>query len=348
MTAVPYPASIKWESPSCGDIPEPALSLELRKKGIDEEMARRIRMTCSCRDCSEIPKVPNAGRTEVARGIQAQRMHNGVLVAADGYCGPWMTEIIRNLKGHHEPQEERVFHEVVESLDRPRVMVELGAYWSYYSLWFLSKHPGARSIIVEPDPNHLEIARTNFMLNDKSATVVQAAIGRTSVRASPFRCESDGVSRLLPTVSVDDLVRLLGIESPIDILLADIQGVETSMLEGVSSCVEGGMLRYLFVSTHSHQISGDYRTHQRCLTLLQQMGATIVAEHTVEESYSGDGLIVAAFPPAPGLHVEISFNRHKNSLFGSSEELIGDVMEALESLRSQKPRRTLWKWPFKT
>lgn len=353
MTSDSCPAPIVWESPSEGDIPETAFSLELRKKAIDEEMARRIRMTCSCEDCSGIPKVEDAGRLQVSRGIQAQKMHNGVLVVADGYCGPWMTEIIRQLQGHHEPQEERVFHTIVESLDAPAAMVELGAYWSYYSLWFLARHPRARSIIVEPDPNHLEIAKSNFMLNNRNATMVQAAVGSASARAIPFRCESDGMSRTLPMVSVDDLVRQLQIESPIDILLADIQGAETSMLEGISSCIERKLLRYLFLSTHSHHISGDHRTHQRCLAFLQQLGAWIVAEHTVEESFSGDGLIVAAFPPAPRLCVDISFNRHKNSLFGSSEEIMGDVMETLEDLRSQvqlrrRPRRSFWKWPFRT
>lgn len=41
-------------------------------------------------------------------------MHNGVKVIAGGYYGSWMTEIIRLLQGHHEPQEERVFYENIK------------------------------------------------------------------------------------------------------------------------------------------------------------------------------------------------------------------------------------------
>jgi hypothetical protein len=46
------------------------------------------------------------------------------------------TEIVKRLWGHHEPQEEKVFHEVLKQIRPGGVMIELGAYWGYYSLWF--------------------------------------------------------------------------------------------------------------------------------------------------------------------------------------------------------------------
>ena len=64
-------------------------------------------------------------------------------------------------------------------------------------------------------------------------------------------------------------------------------------------------------------ISGDPLTHQRCLHLLRGVGGTIVAEHDVQESYSGDGLIVARFcsEPSGWQPVELSHNRVSTSLF---------------------------------
>jgi len=71
------------------------------------------------------------------------------------------------------------------------------------------------------------------------------------------------------------------------------------------------------VSTHSHHISGDPLTHQRCLGLLARAGATILAEHDIHESFSGDGLIVAKFGPVPAgwQKPRLSYNRYSESLF---------------------------------
>ena len=54
-------------------------------------------------------------------------MHNGLRVVADGYCGSWMTELIERCHGHHEPQEERAFYEVITRLGHNATMMELVA-----------------------------------------------------------------------------------------------------------------------------------------------------------------------------------------------------------------------------
>jgi len=78
----------------------------------------RVQLTVSCHDADDIPKVANAGSIVATADGTAQVMHNGVLVVEGCYYGDWMTEIIRTLRGHHEPQEERVFHEIVERVAR--------------------------------------------------------------------------------------------------------------------------------------------------------------------------------------------------------------------------------------
>src|SRR5688572_2004784 len=142
----------------------------------DTEQAR-IALTVACRDSDAIPKVADAGA--VRDGVQLMR--NGVRVVEGGYYGEWMTEVIRRLRGHHEPQEEVAFHAVLERLATTAgpspAILELGAFWAYYSLWFLHRIPGGRAFLVEPDPAYLEIGRRNIELNDFEATFHQAAVG---------------------------------------------------------------------------------------------------------------------------------------------------------------------------
>jgi FkbM family methyltransferase len=278
---------------------------------------QRVEMTASCRDTDQIPKVAGAGGVFSSGSIPFQLMHNGLRVVAGGYHGEWMSEVIRRLRGHHEPQEELLFHTTLPLMttnETNPVMIELGAFWGYYSLWFRSIFRQARNILVEPDPGNLLVGRRNFELNGYSAEYLEAAVGVHN-GSSDFHCESDGLLRRSRTISVDGLVRDLGIER-INLLHADIQGAELSMLDGSVETIDRGKLDWLFLSTHHHSISGDPLTHQRCLNWLRTHGACIIDEHSVSESFSGDGLIVAAFSTKNlQIHSSISRNVPSRALF---------------------------------
>jgi hypothetical protein len=97
--------------------------------------ASRAAMTVSRRDCDLIPRWGSHFIRRQARRI----LHNGVRIVAVGYYSDWMTGIIERLRGHHEPQEEVVFHEVLRHLPPMATMLELGSFKSYYSLWFKSQ-----------------------------------------------------------------------------------------------------------------------------------------------------------------------------------------------------------------
>jgi hypothetical protein len=75
---------------------------------------------------------PGPGKVISFEGKPVQIMHNGLRVVAGGYYGDWMTRIIERLHGHHEPQEEAVFHEILKLLPPDATMLELGGFWSYY------------------------------------------------------------------------------------------------------------------------------------------------------------------------------------------------------------------------
>jgi FkbM family methyltransferase len=298
-------------------------------------------MTAGCTDSRPIPKVARAGKTFQGPAGRYQLMHNGVKVIEDCYYGRWMTELIRLLKGHHEPQEEKAFHEVLQHVPGRAVMVELGSFWAYYSLWFHRRVRGARNYLVESDPNNLEVGRRNFALNGATGRFFNYRIGRRSSAPEPFCCESDNVCRDIPQITVDDFVALTGLRR-IDVLLADIQGAELEMLEGAARSLEQGKIRFVFLSTHHHSISNDPLTHQKCLRLLEDRGAHVLAAHNVTESYSGDGLIVASLrasdrrlPP-----IELSRNHPTNSYFRELEYDLDEAWQALAAARHDLLRMT--------
>lgn len=286
-------------------------------------------MAVRCRDCDDVPKVAEAGQVfDLGGGRPVQIMHNGLKVVAGGYCGDWMTELIRLCRGHHENQEERVFHEVERRLPDAARMIELGGYWSYYSLWFLLGRPERQSVVIEPEPTYLDVGKANAELNGLSPVFKQGFAGASFAASLPFATEQSG-EQAMPRYSVAHLMEEQGWDR-LDLLHADIQGAETEVLESCRDLFRAGCIDWVFVSTHAHQISGDPLTHQRCLAILRECGATIEAEHDVHESFSGDGLIVARFGPAPRdwSPVRISYNRASQSLF---RHLAYDLHEARSS-----------------
>jgi len=281
----------------------------------DDPARFRIELTASCRDCDVVPKVANAGRIE--DNGQLQIMHNGIRVVAGGYHGAWMAEIIERLNGHHEPQEEVVFHAILKHVTANATMLELGGFWSYYSLWFLAEVPQTRrAIVLEPDPAHLSIGRRNAALNAAvGIEFLQASVGLKSLDPHPFHSESSGVV-MVPQVSVPDLLAARRIDH-LDILHCDTQGAELDVIRSCEDLMRNGKIGFAVVSTHARQISGDPLMHQRCLALLQDFGGRILAEHDVHESFSGDGLIAAYFGDSlvDWASPRLSYNRYSNAIF---------------------------------
>lgn len=303
----------------------PAAVLEPVTDAFLEHEAARVRMTVACRDTDRLPKVPGAGDVVERDGQRVQVMHNGVVVEEGCYFGPWMTEIIRCLGGHHEPQEEVAYAAVVGRIrdtpaaGRAPTMVELGSFWAYYSLWFLHEMPEGRTIGLEPDPAFLDVGRRNFALNGRTGTFLHGAVGAEPGRPMTFVAESTGERVEVPQHSLASLLEATATEE-VDLLLADIQGAELDLLRGATPLLAEGRVRFLVLSTHHHSISGEVTTHQEAVRLLREVGAHILAEHSVGESCSGDGLVVAAFRDEDAdLVVDVSHGRYRDSLFGELE-----------------------------
>jgi FkbM family methyltransferase len=317
------------------------LDKALTSSTLSEYEKKRINMTVSCSDSERIPKVVNAGKLIKSDDIDIQVMHNGIKIIEGCYYGPWMTHIIEILKGHHEPQEEFAFFQVLEQLRRnpspwgsPR-MIELGSFWAYYSMWFLKDFPKGATYCFEPDANYLEIGRQNFELNNLSGKFINAMVSSQASILSEFRCESDGQVISIPALDFSGVISTTE-QKDIDLVLVDIQGAEIPLLQNLSEVLRHSKLRFMAISTHDVEISGSPITHQSALELLIQSGAHIILEHSVSESFSGDGFILASFFDTDrSLNIPISYNRSKNSLFGEWEPRLQKLQEVLTEQRDQ-------------
>ncbi len=258
----------------------------------------RTLMTIGCNDCNGIEKVAEAGRILSGSEGNVQIMHNGIKVVAGGYHGDWMAHVIRALRGHHEPQEEAVFHALLRACRHNSLFVELGAFWAYYSLWYLHEIPGSRSICIEPDPNNKAVGERNARLNNLQdrMTFLQGFVGGARQKELRGTVETISEPVVLPCYDVDAILELCG-QDVIEILHVDVQGAELPLLVSAKKAIEQKRIRFIVVSTHHSSISGSMTTHEDCLAHILSLGGLILAEHSVQESFSGDGLIVASFFP---------------------------------------------------
>jgi hypothetical protein len=265
-------------------------------------------MTLSCRDADALPKVANAGKIVEQDGQLVQVMHNGVKVVAGGYYGDWMADIIRGLRGHHEPQEELVFHHLLRFVRQKSVFVELGSFWAYYSNWYLAEVFGSRALCIEPDLNNMAVGQAN----------INACVGGEYRMSVAMPRESDRAQVHIPCFCMTNIVEAANTPC-IEVLHMDVQGAELAFVSSMNEHVRAGRVRFLIVSTHHECISGSATTHQDCVSEIERMGGIILCEHTIGESYSGDGLIVASFFQGDQMIrlPEISRNRTATSLFRS-------------------------------
>lgn len=194
-------------------------------------------------------------------------MHNGVKVYAWPYGYDFGQIFIKN-KGVHEPQEEVVFKEVLKTIPKNGVMIEVGAWWSFYSLWFNKEVVNASNYMIEPIPDFLEEGKRNFSLNN--------AIG-------------DFTLSFIETLPLDEFIKTKDLQY-IDILHADIQGSELIMLDGMTTILKNRLVNYIFISTHSQNL------HIECKNRLISAGMTIIADADYDnDTYCCDGVLVATF-----------------------------------------------------
>jgi hypothetical protein len=240
---------------------------------------QRAALVVASPDNAYIPRVADAGK--IRRGTQL--MHNGLRIAVGSYFGPEMAVILKRNRGVHEPQEERVFQMVLPEMPAGASMLELGCFWAFYSMWFASAVKNPQCFLLEPDSFNLKNGQRNFALNGFTGEWLNAFVGDTvDQHSSP------------PVLTVDYILRKYGVRQ-LDILHSDVQGHEVAMLDGAREALSSGRVRYVFISTHSNDL------HVQCEKRLRANNYMMLTSIDLDDSFSGDGLIVARHPNYDGI-----------------------------------------------
>lgn len=251
---------------------------------VDEFWKNRIDLVLRSPDNEKIYRVANAGK--VMKDTQV--MHNGIKIHVGSYYGDANTVLLYKNKGVHEPQEERVFNDVLGLLPPTAVMLELGAFWGFYSMAFQQKIAAGKNYLIEPDPHALLSGKHNFRLNNFKGFFFNYFISDKP---------SGGT---VPSISVDRFLNDEKIER-LHLLHSDIQGFELLMLKGAVDHLASAKIDFIFISTHSNEL------HTMCKEFLEKLDYVILCDADLSETYSWDGLIVAKHSTVPGpVKLEIS------------------------------------------
>jgi hypothetical protein len=214
-----------------------------------------------------IERVPEAGYVE--DGIVT--LHNGVKVpfsGAQAYYEGFSSVFIFN-RGVHEPLEEFVFQRLLGKLPTDSLMIELGAYWGHYSMWFKKTIPSGRVVLVEPDSNNLKVGKANFLSNGLEGDFINSFVGLSHFAVDKF-FEAQNIQKL-------------------HLLHSDIQGYELEMLDGAASSLRDEKLDYVFISTHTQNL------HEEVIDRLGKYNYRVeVASGYDGETTSFDGLVFAS------------------------------------------------------
>jgi hypothetical protein len=252
---------------------------------LEEVWEGRIKDVIDCTDNKLIERHPDAGKVKNGK----QTMHNGIVITLGGYYGEAITQMLYRNKGVHEPQEEYAFGEVLKTIRHNATMLELGAYWSFYSIWFNKMITNAKNFLVEPEKANMLYGINNFKLNNVNGKFTKAFVGKEA-----------GMNNNIPIICVDDFVADNKIEF-IDVLHSDIQGFEYDMLLGASKTIKEKKIGYFFISTHGNKV------HYECIDFLKLHDFIILCSCDEFDTYSLDGLIVAKSKEYVGIdNLEIS------------------------------------------
>jgi hypothetical protein len=206
-------------------------------------------------------------------------MHNGLRIDPLSYYSKPILQLLVDNRAVHEPEEEYFFSQIIGSLPKSAVMLELGCYWAFYSMWFMQIVSNGTCFLVEPDSGYMRCGVGNFFINGLSGDFHRAYVSN-----SPGT-HSDGTD----VIAVDSYMALKGLEY-IDILHSDIQGAELEMLRGATLAFSEARVSYAFISTHSNDL------HDQCEGWLRSKGYAIIRSTNLTNTSSYDGLIIACAP----------------------------------------------------
>lgn len=261
------------------------LNLLIGKKADANDYWGRCREVCADPNNRYIPRVKDAGKIIDGSLI----MHNGLKVRMGefAYYSDFTHIVLTRNKGVHEPQEERVFGEVLRYMPENATMIELGSYWAFYSMWFKKEIRNANCYMIESEERFLLSGKENFKLNNLDGLFIKGKIGEEGIH-------------------VDNFIEEHGIKI-VHILHSDIQGAELEMLYTCEQSMRESKIWYFFISSHTQKL------HYQCLDFLKNHGYVIIASADFDSgTYCYDGVLVARLGGNKGMDpIEIPLRNNR-------------------------------------
>ena len=219
-----------------------------------------------------IERVSNAGYIDSDNNVI---LHNGIRVPIGGELAYYaeFSDILVINRGVHEPLEEYCFQELLSRLQTEsgeHTMLELGAYWGHYSLWFSKCLRKTSCVLVEPEIQNLESGKENFANNGYSGKFINQLVAKDAFTVDGYM---QGNASSCPEITL---------------LHSDIQGYEEEMLVSSKQTLSMKKIKYLMISTHSK------KWHDTCLNIIESYDYIVeVSSEPDYHSTSCDGFIFA-------------------------------------------------------
>lgn len=187
--------------------------------------------------------------------------------------------------------EINIFRQILDDLNEKSspVMIEVGGFWSLWSLMFKRKYSEGKSIIIELGKRQLDVGKKNFELNNMNAHFYHGGFFINSSQTFRDRSwvleynKSPDEIVVGPELNFFDICKQENVEK-ISILHMDIQGSEMDLILSLESLFKEKKVNYVVVGTHSNQI---HETIENVFKNNQYM-----LKHNIPFT-GNDGLIVA-------------------------------------------------------
>jgi len=180
-----------------------------------------------------------------------------------------------NINQHIE--EINTFKLILSDIDNKEnpLMIEIGCFWAIWSLLFKKRYRNGKNILIELGKRQLAVGKFNFEINNfdcssyhggffinESLTFKNRAHdieydALENIDLQKFIQETAETDNLVgPELDFDEIYQKEKIDV-IDIIHADIQGSELSLLNGINHLLNSKKVKSLVICTHSKHIHDE-------------------------------------------------------------------------------------------
>lgn len=203
--------------------------------------------------------------------------------------------IYRLTRGAPEPEEILLFLKIIKRLKNNSTMIEIGAGQGFYSILASKYLTNGKLILVEANPNFINILKKNINLNNfqSRSIIIQCAITNNTGRMIKFK-ESSYASAIgisgeykVQAQTIDSLYQNNKLKT-VDVLHMDIQGEEFNALSGMKRTLSQKKVNFIIIGTHSINL------HQECENYLRKNDYSILYSKDQTKCSSYDGILIAS------------------------------------------------------